>query len=83
MNYTPTKDTSHTCPGGCGRTVARHLFACRACWRRLPMLYQTPILTAYWAGDIAAHSRAMTDAMSWYAVDNDSRAAQVMREVLR
>lgn len=79
MNYLPLQDT-HTCPGGCGETVTA-LFACRTCWRRLPMAYQTPILTSRWAEQWDQHSRALSDAMGWYALDRDSRWAGAIRGV--
>lgn len=79
MNYTPTAQDTHTCPGGCGGAVVRNMFACASCWRRLPQDYRTPILTSRWANDHAAHSHAMVDAMTWYRVDADTRAADRIR----
>jgi hypothetical protein len=79
MNYTESFQDTHDCPGGCGNQVARNLFACRACWSRLPQDFRTPILTSRWAGDHASHSRAMVDAMGWYRVDGDQRTANTIR----
>lgn len=64
MNHSPTL-ADHMCPGGC-HTVVTNTFACRDCWRRLPMEHQTPILTSQWANDEGARSRAFTDAMHWF-----------------
>lgn len=79
MNYTQSFQDTHDCPGGCGTPVVRNMFACRACWARLPQDYRTPILTTRWANDHAGHSRAMVDAMSWYRVDADERTADHLR----
>lgn len=57
--------TTHRCPGGCGRTVPNHLFACRPCWFRLPHGLRQPI-TANYRGDRDAHNAAMADASRWY-----------------
>ena len=80
MNYLPEPHEHHTCPGGCG-TLVSNQFACRPCWRRLPMAYQTPILTSRWAGDWDAHSRALSDAMGWYTLDSDRRWAGAIRSM--
>lgn len=56
---------SHECPGGCGRPVAHHRFACSYCWSRLPADLQTPITQNY-GGDRLAHAEAMMDAVRWY-----------------
>lgn len=81
MNYTPLLEDAHDCFGCCAVQVARHLFVCRPCWRRLPPERQTAILTTRWAGDLAAHSRAISDAMHWYTVDREDRAAATIREM--
>lgn len=81
MNKPESFQDTHTCPGGCGRAVIRNMFACVDCWRRLPQEYRTPILTARWANDFARHSRAMVDAMQWYRLDADERAAQTIRDM--
>jgi hypothetical protein len=57
--------TTHTCPGGCGRQVPNHLFACAYDWHRLPPSYQTAISRAYQRDD-AAHLQAMVTARRWY-----------------
>jgi len=56
---------THDCPGGCGRPVPRHRFACRSCWHRLPIDLRCPI-TANYRRDLAAHAQAMTAARRWY-----------------
>lgn len=81
MNFAPVFQDTHSCPGGCGQAVVRNMFACPACWRRLPQEYRTPILTSRWADDHAGHSRAMVDAMAWYRVDADTRAADTIRDM--
>lgn len=55
----------HDCPGGCGRQVPRHHFACGPCWARLPVALQRAISRAY-RRDPLAHAQAMTDARKWY-----------------
>ncbi|MPZ66775.1 MAG: hypothetical protein GEU83_15125 [Pseudonocardiaceae bacterium] len=57
--------TTHECPGGCGRQVARHHFACRACWYRLPSDLRRPISATY-RRDAGAHPAAMAEAVAWY-----------------
>lgn len=57
--------STHDCPGRCGRQVERHLYACRACWGRLPYQVRRPI-TANYQRDAAAHSAAMTAARAWF-----------------
>ena len=57
--------TTHGCPGGCGRQVPYHHFACRNCWYRLPPDLRRPISANYQRDD-AAHALAMTDALQWY-----------------
>jgi len=57
---------THDCPGGCGRQVFTHMFACRADWYRLPLDLRRPI-TATYGRDRDAHLEAMGDAMTWYA----------------
>lgn len=56
----------HTCPGGCKKAVPYHLFACRACWFRLPRDLRRPILGNH-GRDSQAHAEAMADAFQWYA----------------
>ncbi len=66
MNKTTTGPTScHECPGGCGRQVGRHHFACKACWYRLPADLRRPISATY-RRDTGAHLAAMADAVDWY-----------------
>lgn len=38
---------THDCPGGCGRAVPRHWFACPDCWFRLPLSLRQPISDTY------------------------------------
>jgi hypothetical protein len=80
MNYSPQMHASHSCPGRCGAQVQRHLFACRACWRRLPTQYRTPIVTTHWASDDIGHSRAMVDAMHWFGTQSVERGDPVTME---
>lgn len=56
---------THQCPGGCGRTVASHLYACRADWFRLPAGLRASILT-YYRVDARKHAAAMAEAAAWY-----------------
>lgn len=62
----------HTCPGGCGAAVPKHLFACKPCWFRLPAEMRRPIIDNFRRDDLA-HIRAMGDAFDWYA-DNPRTA---------
>jgi hypothetical protein len=55
----------HSCPGGCGKDVPARLFACRACWARLPGEYKREIDGHRVGSD--AHRAGMRDAMRWYA----------------
>lgn len=56
----------HTCPGGCGRSVPDHLFACGNCWFRLPIFLRNAIRATY-KFDPDAHQDAMAEAMKFYA----------------
>jgi hypothetical protein len=56
---------THTCPGGCRRQVPRHLYACKACWVRLPFPLRQPISANYQRDD-AQHAAAMAAAQQWY-----------------
>lgn len=56
---------THTCPAGCGRAVARGLFACRVDWYRLPYELRRAIHATY-NRDAAAHLEAMAAADEWY-----------------
>lgn len=58
-------DTTHTCPGGCARRVARSRFACPPCWARLPLDLKRGI-TGNYGRDVDAHLAAMLDAQRWY-----------------
>lgn len=55
----------HACPGGCGRQVPHHVFACRKCWVRLPLPLRQPIST-HFRRDPSQHAAAMTAACEWY-----------------
>jgi hypothetical protein len=55
----------HRCPGGCGRDVPHHVYACRGCWSRLPHELRRPISTHYGRDD-AKHAAAMIAAGEWY-----------------
>jgi len=63
--------STHPCPGGCGREVAYHLFACKGCWYRLPKDLQRPINATWRSGDRLGHSDAMSDACRWYDEQRD------------
>jgi hypothetical protein len=59
--------THHQCPGRCGRTVPNHLYACGACWRKLPGALQRAIRAS--AADPVlspARTRAFTAAAAFY-----------------
>jgi hypothetical protein len=66
--------TRHDCPGRCGRTVNRHMLACRHCWRRLPHTLQVAVLEAHAAkrrnpkavAAAIAHRHAIAEALAWY-----------------
>lgn len=58
--------STHDCPGGCGRPVPQHHFACRPDWYRLPAELQLAIKANY-RRDPAAHMQAMADSIAWYA----------------
>lgn len=57
--------TTHSCPGKCGRQVPNALFACSACWGRLPHELQAPITDNHLVNP-PAHLAAMTAACDWY-----------------
>lgn len=57
--------TEHRCPGGCRRAVPDQLYACRACWYRLPAAHRQAITSTY-RRDVDAHADAMYDAYLWY-----------------
>ncbi|MPZ66206.1 MAG: hypothetical protein GEU83_12055 [Pseudonocardiaceae bacterium] len=59
--------STHECPGGCGRAVEHHRFACRGCWFALPVTLRRAITDTY-RRDRIAHARAMVDAYDWYRV---------------
>jgi hypothetical protein len=60
--------STHRCPGGCGAPVARHLFACRGDWYRLPLDLRWEISATYHGpgGSVARHYAAMRVAIAWY-----------------
>jgi hypothetical protein len=62
----PPAPSTHDCPGRCGRQVAHHLYACLACWRRLPYALRQPINATY-QRDAAGHAAAMAAAGHWYS----------------
>jgi hypothetical protein len=72
MNYTPTMDGRHKCPG-CTAWAAHHRLACPPCWRRLPPRIQTGLLVTHWAKDDAGHLAALRAARTWLAL-NPGRA---------
>lgn len=57
--------TTHSCPGKCGRQVRRTLFACSACWGRLPQDLQDSIVDNHLLNRVA-HLAAMSAACDWY-----------------
>jgi hypothetical protein len=60
-------DASHACPGGCGRRVARDLFACSPCWYRLPDALRQAIDRTYRPGRFSRdHAQALSAAHHWY-----------------
>lgn len=64
---------THQCPGRCGKSVRRELFACPPCWWRLPQSLRTAINLAYprRSTNPAAHRAALADALAWYRANND------------
>lgn len=56
---------THDCPGGCGRQVQYHMYACKPCWYRLPAGLRAAIWEGYRSG--SGHMEAMQDAADWYA----------------
>lgn len=65
-------NNKHDCPGGCGRQVPYHLYACRNDWYRLPKPYRDEIWRWYQV-DIAKHAEAMIAAKSWYDSQENAR----------
>jgi len=61
----PRRSDTHRCPGGCGRHVDNHLFACPADWDRLPPELARPITDTH-RTDRLGHAAAMVDARDWY-----------------
>lgn len=57
---------THPCPGGCGRQIPQHKYACRICWEALPVELREPI-RGYYGIDPGSHRRAMVAAARWYA----------------
>ncbi|HJP80589.1 MAG TPA: hypothetical protein VJ914_40330, partial [Pseudonocardiaceae bacterium] len=67
------------CPGGCGRAVELHRYACVHCWIRLPAVLRAPIRENY-RRDWDAHAAAVADGDTWFRdhplpVDGDPAAA--------
>jgi hypothetical protein len=65
----------HACPGKCGAQIARHRFACRVDWYRLPADIRTAISDNY-KRNPGAHFAAVRDAIEWYA-DNPREVSDV------
>lgn len=65
---TSRTSVTHACPGGCGRQVPGHHFACHTDWLRLPFELRKPI-SANYRRDPTAHFEAMTAAMAWYSAN--------------
>jgi hypothetical protein len=63
-----TREPRHNCPGGCDRTVPRHLLACSPCWWRMPEEMRKEINIAYArrAHDPAGHRRVIVEAYQWF-----------------
>lgn len=58
---------AHACPGCRQQNVPPSLFACRACWRRLPKLHQHAVLRGFGCGrGSATHIDAMDAACRWF-----------------
>lgn len=70
---------THECPGGCGRHVPRHHYACRACWYRLPDPHRRAIRQNHRYHSVG-HAVAMHQAHAWFAdhplSTEDSHTAQ-------
>jgi hypothetical protein len=63
----PADDSTHACPGGCGRRVPRDLFACSACWYRLPAELRQAINDTYRPGRVSReHAAALAGACHWF-----------------
>ena len=67
--------STHSCPGGCGRQVPQHHFACRFDWYRLPADLRRPISATY-RHDPDAHRQAMSDAIRWYHEQHHAKAGE-------
>lgn len=63
---------SRHCPGGCGRLIESLTYACRACWRRLPVPIRRVITRTWDLGQFhdqthGPHANAKAAAARWYA----------------
>lgn len=63
---------THVCPGGCGRAVSLHRYACLLCWMRLPAVLRQ-LIRANYRHDWDAHAAAVADGNEWFA-DNPPTA---------
>ncbi|HZD14958.1 MAG TPA: hypothetical protein VE196_07485, partial [Pseudonocardiaceae bacterium] len=68
VDHRPVLGCTHDCPGGCGRPVARHHYACRSCWYRLPAPLRRAITSSY-GREPGAHGAAIRRANRWYRDD--------------
>lgn len=66
MSSTSSNSATHRRPGGCGRRVADHLFACKLDWFRLPHVLRAAVTSAWTDGDGTAHVQAMAEATRWF-----------------
>jgi hypothetical protein len=62
----------HRCPGGCGKAVADHRYACGACWFRLPDAVRDRITETYGRSP-DAHARALHAARRWFVENPHGR----------
>lgn len=56
---------THACPGGCGREVELHRYACVHCWVRLPAVLRSRIRESYLRRDWDTHTEATAAADEW------------------
>lgn len=62
----PEAPRMHGCPGGCGTQIGPARYACRACWRRLPLDLRTAITATFRAELRGEHRAAMQVAHEWF-----------------
>lgn len=57
--------STHSCPCGCGRDIARNKLACAPGWYRLPAELRKAIRNTYLV-DRARHMDLVVEACAWY-----------------